>query len=188
MRNHLPSTVFYQGIRVRAVSSGGTFLDPPDVVSALLPTSTPTTTKNQSHCRHATLGEAAPGDELTVTQGNLKSVLMMDGRLSFIRVSDGKTLLTEKMVRHLAPTVTRPPVPGFFSLELAFQSVEDERIYGVGQHAAFPWQPDFPVNGQLDQKGVPPMLMEPHDGASPCFFKERFSAAGSHRHAETNFR
>jgi hypothetical protein len=73
-------------------------------------------------------------------------------------------LLTEKNVRALAPTVTRPPKPGFLSLDLAFEAVEGERIYGLGQHAAFSFDKNYPVNGQLDQKGIPSMLMEPHDG------------------------
>ena len=64
----------------------------------------------------------------------------------------------------LAPTTTTPPVAGFLSLDLAFEAVPGERIYGLGQHAAFPWDHDFPQNGVLDQKGVPAMLLEPHDG------------------------
>jgi alpha-D-xyloside xylohydrolase len=79
-------------------------------------------------------------------------------------VSDGKTLLTEKSVRVLAPTTTTPSVPGFLSLDMAFKAVPGERIYGLGQHAAFAWDKNFPINGQLDQKNVPAMLMEPHDG------------------------
>jgi len=73
-------------------------------------------------------------------------------------------MLSEKSVRRLMPTTTTPPVAGFYSLEIAFDAVEGERIYGLGQHAAFPWDPSFPTNGQLNQKGVPAMLLEPHDG------------------------
>lgn len=79
-------------------------------------------------------------------------------------MSDGKVLLTEKFVRVLAPTTTVPPVPGFLQLDFAFEAVDGERVYGLGQHAAFSWAKDFPKDGQLDQKGVPPMLLEPHDG------------------------
>eukprot|EP00329_Picozoa_sp_Boothbay-MS584-11_P006113 52143_4 len=81
---------------------------------------------------------------------------------SSTRLSDSKVLLTEKDVRTLAPTTTVPPLPGFFFLALSFEAVEGERIYGLGQHAAFSWDPDYPA--QLDQKGVPNMLLEPHDG------------------------
>ena len=35
---------------------------------------------------------------------------------------------------------------------MAFEAVVGERIYGLGQHAAFPWDHDFPIDGQLDQK------------------------------------
>ena len=43
-------------------------------------------------------------------------------------------------------------MPGFFSLLLSFEAVDGERIYGLGQHAAFSWDPSYPA--QLDQKGV----------------------------------
>jgi alpha-D-xyloside xylohydrolase len=151
-------------VRVRAVTSGGKFRDDPDVVSAL----TPLPTRGTGNA----LGAAATARECTtvdletagasVSNGNLKAAVGSDGRLVFTRVSDSKVLLTEKIVRTLTPTETVPPVPGFFSLELSFEAVEGERIYGLGQHAAFSWDPNFPV--QLDQKGLPAMLLEPHDG------------------------
>ena len=153
-------------VRVRVVASGGKFLDDPDVVSALTPLPTRGTTDTLA------TPAAAPADDCTtvdletagssVINGNLKAAVGSDGKLTFTRVSDSKMLLTEKKVRTLAPTTTVPPIPGFFSLELSFEAMEGERIYGLGQHAAFSWDPNFPV--QLDQKGVPAMMLEPHDG------------------------
>jgi len=86
---------------------------------------------------------------------NLNATLRADGRLTFTRVSDGKVMLSEKSVRRLMPTTTTPPVAGFYSLEMAIDAVEGERIYGLGQHAAFPWDPSFPTKGQLSPKVVP---------------------------------
>lgn len=150
-------------VRVRAVASGGKFLDDPDVVSAFTPLPAPgasTTIIRASDGECATV--AMDGVESSVTSGNLKATAGSDGKLIFTRISDSKVLLTEKDVRSLAPTTTVPPVPGFFSLGLSFEAVDGERIYGLGQHAAFSWDPNFPA--QLDQKGVPSMLLEPHDG------------------------
>ena len=127
-------------VRVRAIPTGGSFYDAPDVISALLMPSEPT-----SACLNATLAEG--GRELT--SGNLKAAVGADGKLSFTRVSDGRTLLTEKAVRVLKPTTTIPPVNGFLSLDIAFEAVAGEKIFGLGQHAAFPWDKDFPPNGQV---------------------------------------
>ena len=87
-----------------------------------------------------------------------------DGTLTFARISDGRVLLAEKAVRALRPAELKPASQEFLSLDMFFKASAGERIYGLGQHAAFPWDKDFPVNGQLDQKGVPRMLLEPHDG------------------------
>ena len=146
-------------VRVRAVPSGGKFLDAPDVVSALVPAADGAL---GAPCGAVDLQKTTGGAD--VTSGNIKAAVGSDGRLTFTRVSDSQVLLTEKSVRVLAPTTTTPPVPGFLSLDMVFEAVPGERIYGLGQHAAFPWDTDFPINGQLDQKGVPAMLMEPHDG------------------------
>jgi alpha-D-xyloside xylohydrolase len=143
-------------VRVRAIPAGGQFKDEPDVISALITTNSTTV----SECSTVTLSKT----EQVVTSGNLKAAVGADGRLVFTRVSDGKVLLTEKAVRNLRPTTTVPPVPGFLALDLSFEAVVGERIYGLGQHAAFSWDHDFPKDGRLDQKGVPKMLMEPHDG------------------------
>ena len=115
-------------------------------------------------CPLVVLAAAEAGAAPSLTNGNLKAAVGADGKLIFTRVSDGKALVTEKTVRALKPTTTVPPVAGFLSLDMSFDAVDGERIYGLGQHAAFPWDHDFPVNGQLDQKGIPSMLLEPHDG------------------------
>lgn len=151
-------------VRARAVPAGSEFRDSPDVISALVPPSEEAAAAATGPCPLVELqsgtSQAAPG----LTNGNIKASVGADGKICFTRVSDGKTLLTEKTVRNMAPTTTVPHVPGFLSLDLAFEAAEGERIYGLGQHAAFSWDHDFPVNGQLDQKGVPSMLLEPHDG------------------------
>jgi hypothetical protein len=133
------------------------FKDAPDVISALGNVSSDGNTPAASDCAVVLLSTSSTGasaDTTSVTSGNIKAAVGADGKLTFTRVSDGKTLLTEKSVRSLVPTTTVPPVAGFLSLEMAFAAVEGERIYGLGQHAAFSWDKNFPVNGQLDQKGV----------------------------------
>ena len=147
-------------VRVRAVVVGAQFVDDPDVVSAFtpLPSTTAAAPGVDAECVPVDLGAAGS----FVVSGNLKAALGSDGKLTFTRVSDSKTLLTEKDTRTLAPATTVPAVPGFFSLGLSFEAVEGERIYGLGQHAAFSWDPNYPA--QLDQKGVGSMLLEPHDG------------------------
>ena len=77
------------------------------------------------------------------------------GGSTFTRVPDEKVMLSEKSAWHLTPTTTTPPLAGFSSLEIAFDAVEGERIYGLGQHAAFPCDPSFPTKGQLSPKVVP---------------------------------
>eukprot|EP01051_Picozoa_sp_SAG22_P021983 SAG22_NODE_5082_length_1090_cov_1.732593_1_plen_225_part_01 len=144
-------------VRVRAVPAGGSFKDDPDVVSALSPASWAA-----EECGAGVLD--AGGGPSSVTSGNLRAAVGADGKLLFTRLSDGKVLLAEKAVRSLAPATTTPPIPGFMALAMAFEAAEGEHIYGLGQHAAFPWAKDFPQDGQLDQKGVPAMLLEPHDG------------------------
>ena len=144
-------------VRVRAVPSGSAFKDTPDIVSALVPQSPTTTTTTQ--CCTVSLpayANSATGSEpAAFASHNLKASVGTDGRLRFTRLSDGKVLLSEAWVRKLVSTTTTPPVLGFSSLDMAFDPVADERIYGLGQHAAFPWDKNFPQNGQLNQKGVP---------------------------------
>ena len=149
-------------VRARAVPTGGSFLDSPDVISALVPPAGKQIAAGP--CPLVQLEDALASAPPSLTNGNIKASVSADGKISFTRVSDGAKLLTEKSVRAMAPTTTVPPVPGFLSLDLSFEAVEGERIYGLGQHAAFSWDHDFPINGQLDQKGVPSMLLEPHDG------------------------
>ena len=162
-------------VRVRAVPAGGTFVDAPDVVSALVAPSTlaePCATymyeyggASSSYSPGLSPPPPPPPPPPPVTSGNMRVSVGSDGKLSFTRASDNKLLLREKAVRVLAPTKTTPPVPGFLSLDMTFEAVKGERIYGLGQHAAFAWDKDWPINGQLNQKGLPaPIKMEPGDG------------------------
>ena len=150
------------GVRVRAVRTGNAFKDSPDVISALLPPSS-ASSASASDCGAVYLAPS-PSNATFVTSGNLKAAVGADGKLEFTRISDGAVLLKEKTVRALNPTTTTPSVAGFDSLQMVFEAVEGERLYGLGQHAAFSWAKNYPKNGQLDQKGLPTMLMEPHDG------------------------
>ena len=87
-------------VRVRAVASGGTFLDDPDVVSAFTPLPTPSgggggggggTLVLAPTAECATVALDAAG--ASVTSGNLKAAVGPDGKLVFTRVSDSKVLL-----------------------------------------------------------------------------------------------
>jgi hypothetical protein len=150
-------------VRARAVPAGSEFSDSPDVVSALVPPTSPVHDEG-GPCPLVELGAAGTGQAAppSLTNGNLKASVGPGGKISFSRISDGAKLLTEKSTRALVPTTTVPHVAGFLALDLAFEAVEGERIYGLGQHAAFSWDPLYPA--KLDQKGVPSMLLEPHDG------------------------
>ena len=135
-------------LRVRAVPLGNAFRD--DLVSALVPVPSPAGAAGAA----AGAGAAAPpcvavslgAGGTNFTSGNLRAEVSAaaGGLLSFWRVSDGARLLTEQSVRTLRPTVTRPPLPGFYALQLAFEPVAGERIFGLGQHKT----------GRLDNKGV----------------------------------
>jgi len=153
------------GVRVRAVRTGGSFKDSPDIISALLPPAANADADvNCSTIVHDSSQQATPAALLSVTSGNLKAAVGSDGKLAFTRISDNTLLLAEKTVRVLQPTITTPSLPGFDSLAMVFNAVKGERMYGLGQHAAFDWDKTFPKNGQLDQKNLPAMLFEPHDG------------------------
>lgn len=125
------------GVRVRAVPENSTFRD--DLVSALVDTARP-----PAPCSEATLGAVASQN---FTSGNLRAELGADGRLRFWRVSDNFLLLAEQTARSLAAAAT----PGFLRLDLAFDAVPGERIYGLGQHKT----------GQLDNKGVEGLTLAP---------------------------
>lgn len=148
-------------IRVRAVPRNGTFRD--DLVSALLPLS-----QNPSHHGRGLAGEQGcsslmwdrRGPRPSLSNGNLRAEVGADGRLTFTRLSDGKVLLAEQRPRRLVPAVGLP-APGFSTLDLAFEPVEGERIYGLGQHAAFG---SGTGNGTVDNKGRKGLLLAPHDG------------------------
>ena len=68
-------------VRVRAVPSGAAFRDAPDIVSALVSPSIPST-----ECYTVALTGAGQG----ITSGNLNAAVGADGKLTFTRVSDGK--------------------------------------------------------------------------------------------------
>jgi alpha-D-xyloside xylohydrolase len=132
-------------LRVRAVPTGGKFRD--DLISALLPT--PSDGVASQYCTFLNLA-TGPTD---VTNGNIKATMGADGKLTFTRVSDSKVLLVEKSARKLVPTTTTPPLPGFFSLDLSFEAVDGEQIYGLGQHKT----------GKLDNKGVKGLQLNPRN-------------------------
>jgi len=150
-------------IRARAVPPGLDFRD--DLVSALVDGGGRRDGR-QARCPEVALhGARGPTDPPpAITNGNLRAAVGADGRLTYTRVSDGVTLLQEKVVRRIEPTVTSPPVPGFYSLDLEFAAVDGERIYGLGQHAKLPWDGNFPADGILNMKGVQGLLLAPHDG------------------------
>jgi len=139
------------GVRVRAVPSQSMrFRD--DLVSALVPQSTVASTSgvyfDESACLKVSLTQDGPSN---VTNGNLMAKVLADGRLEFIRVSDNKILLSERHVRKLVPTVTRPPLPGFSSVDVSFKAFASERIYGLGQHRS----------GSLNNKNTGPLKFLP---------------------------
>lgn len=107
-------------IRVRAVPHGLSFFDPPDVVSALVEPSP------SAECRTVDMRSGQ-----SVTSGNLRASLSEDGILSFTRISDGALLLRERESRVLAPTTTTPPMSGFLKLQMSFEAVAGERLYGA---------------------------------------------------------
>eukprot|EP00040_Diaphanoeca_grandis_P034239 m.211742 g.211742 ORF g.211742 m.211742 type:complete len:742 (+) comp33109_c0_seq2:2296-4521(+) len=143
-------------IRVRTVQHAGVFRD--DLVSALV---------EPVDAHHRAVGECDTIDfshaVINFTNGNLMAQIQPSGSIFYVRLSDGKVLLREQY-RVLKPTVTSPPLPGFFSLDLAFYADETEEIYGLGQHASFSWDPLGSNNNQLNMKGVKGLLMAPHDG------------------------
>ena len=138
------------GVRVRAVPSGFAIRD--DLVSAFATPPAiaaiggghgprPGCTTRRLVAAGAPGGTPAPAPA-SVTNGNLKAAVGADGRLTFTRVSDGKVLLQEKAARSFAPANTT--LPGFLTLDLEFEPVDGERIYGLGQHKT----------GKLDNKNA----------------------------------
>ena len=75
-------------VRVRAVPSGNSFRDVPDIISALVNPSIPLT-----ECDTVALTTAVEG----VTNGNLHATLDSSGKLVFTRVSDGKVCLKNSL-------------------------------------------------------------------------------------------
>ena len=75
----------------------------------------------------------------SVTNGNLRADIGVDGMLTFTRISDGKIVLQEAS-RAIKPS----NVTGMMSLEHTFHSSSDEQVFGFGEHQ----------NGHLNQKGL----------------------------------
>jgi alpha-D-xyloside xylohydrolase len=132
-------------VRIRAVPTGHTIRD--DLVSALVPLT------NISSTRVACPTIDLKQSNATITSGNLKVAMGNDGKLVFTRLSDNKVILMEKTVRQLNPATTNPPLPGFYSLDLNFEAIPGEQIYGLGQHKT----------GKLDNKGVRGLQLNPHN-------------------------
>lgn len=147
-----PSTP--NAVRVRVVPQGASFRD--DLVSALVNTSGAST----ALCSEVELSDGQPA---SITNGNLHVAIGSDGKITATRVSDGKVLLKEKSVRTFTPA-EKLPVAGFSSLDLTFEAVQGERIYGLGQHAKLSWDKTGSSQGQLDNKNVSGLLLSPHDG------------------------
>jgi alpha-D-xyloside xylohydrolase len=82
-----------------------------------------------------------------LVNGRLTAEITADGRLRFVRASDGTELLAEVVPHFSAPPRRsyRPTGPGsgLHHLEVQFEAHDGERFYGLGQHQ----------HGKLDQKG-----------------------------------
>jgi alpha-D-xyloside xylohydrolase len=82
-----------------------------------------------------------------LVNGRLTAEITADGRLRFVRTSDGTELLAE-VVPHFSAPPRRSYRPtgsgsGLHHLEVQFEARDGERFYGLGQHQ----------HGKLDQKG-----------------------------------
>ena len=133
-------------LRVRAVPSSPEHNFRDDLVSALEPL------PPNAVCADADAAVlVAPAN---YSNGNLRAQLDAAGLLSFWRVSDGDNglLLKEAAPRALQPAAATA-LQGFLSLDLAFEAVEGERIYGLGQHKT----------GALDNKGVAGLKLAPQN-------------------------
>ena len=133
-------------LRVRAVPSSPEHNFRDDLVSALEPL------PPNAVCADADAAVlVAPAN---YSNGNLRAQLDAAGLLSFWRVSDGHNglLLKEAAPRALQPAAATA-LQGFLSLDLAFEAVEGERIYGLGQHKT----------GALDNKGVAGLKLAPQN-------------------------
>ncbi|MBV9381706.1 MAG: family 31 glucosidase, partial [Streptosporangiaceae bacterium] len=87
-------------------------------------------------------------DLARVVNGRLAAEITADGRLRFLRTSDGAELLAE-VVPHFTGPPQRRYAPtgagsGLHRLEVLFGARDGERFYGLGQHQ----------HGRLDQKGA----------------------------------
>src|SRR4051812_34031851 len=119
-------------LRVRA-SRAGIIRD--DTVSALLMPD-----GDASDCAVAITDDAA-----TLRNGQLEVRATRSGQLSFRNTATGMELLREKAIHALTiPARSYADLPdGAFKVELCFEAIDGEHLYGLGQHQ----------NGRLDQKG-----------------------------------
>lgn len=106
-------------IRVTALR-GSAEAPPPSYPSALLPTTVVPCPARTSSNR-------------SMTNGNLRATVGMDGLLRFVRVSDSFELLRERYPRNFTGD----------ALDLSFQAYDNEVLYGLGQHKT----------GKLQNKG-----------------------------------
>jgi hypothetical protein len=85
-------------------------------------------------------------DEARITNGAITATMTSDGRLSFLRTTDGSPLLTEAIPHFSAPPTRRYTSVGggAHRFEMKFDAVDGERFYGLGQHQ----------HGRLDNKGA----------------------------------
>jgi alpha-D-xyloside xylohydrolase len=83
-----------------------------------------------------------------LVNGQLTAEITLDGRIRFVRTSDGAELLAEVVPHFTGPLQRRysptGPGSGLHRVEVVFAARDGERCYGLGQHQ----------HGKLDQKGA----------------------------------
>ena len=96
-------------------------------------------------------GEPTPRIDLTagtarIVNGQLMAEISEQGRLRFLRTSDGAELLSEVLPHFTGPPSRRysPVGGGMHHVEVIFEARDGERCYGLGQHQ----------HGLLNQKGA----------------------------------
>ncbi|MFH1675610.1 MAG: TIM-barrel domain-containing protein, partial [bacterium] len=81
----------------------------------------------------------------SITNGKLKVVVGIDGRIQFVKISDGTILLEEPTSHFLFPDGRKfqSRANDLYQIDVTFEANEGERFYGLGQHR----------HGLLNQKG-----------------------------------
>ena len=90
--------------------------------------------------------EISIGPEKAVLRnGTLQAEIAANGRIRYIRATDGQALLTEPEPTYYDVSARRfkPRDGGLYQIEAVFEAQEGERFYGLGQHK----------HGRLNQKG-----------------------------------